>query len=95
MEVLIPITFFISFAAVLILRPVTKRLGGLLETASLERREVGPAPETEQRTLALLEQVNRRLELIEDRLDFTERLVANGRPARAALSDSDAAAPRF
>lgn len=71
-------TFFISVAAVAILRPLTKRLGELLVQMQRERQ----AARTDQAEIAqlkaLLEQANARLELLEERLDFTERLLASG-----------------
>ncbi len=83
MEVLIPITFFVCVAGVLILRPLTKRLGILLETMARERqtgldggaRAQSAASEVEARmTARLLERMSHRLDLIEERLDFVERL---------------------
>lgn len=79
MEALIPITMFLSIAAVMILRPVTKRLGLLLEAIARDRdtsRQTGIA---DARILNLLEQMNRRVEMMEERLEFTERLVSNRR----------------
>jgi hypothetical protein len=76
MEALVPITLFLSIAAVLILRPLTRRLGMLLEH-SLKQRQDSGSLEVENASLRLaLDQVSKRLELMEDRLDFTERLVA-------------------
>lgn len=75
MEALIPISFFFSIAAVLILRPISRKLGLLLEAMSRERAGIRADDGTAARTLALMEQMNRRLELMEERLDFTERLV--------------------
>lgn len=83
MEVLIPITLFLSVAAVLILRPMTTRIGGLLEAVTRGRTQPAP-PDTDARVVALLEQVSRRLDLMEERIDFTERLVAR-RPGEDAL----------
>lgn len=81
MEEFIPIAMIFSIAAVLILRPVTKRLGLLLEALARERHGVAaPAARgaVDERYLArmtqLLEQLNTRMELIEDRVDFVERL---------------------
>jgi hypothetical protein len=79
-EALVPITFFMSVAAVMILRPVTRKLGLLLEAMSRER--MAGRNDDSARTLALMEQMARRMEMMEDRLDFTERLVARTpRPA--------------
>lgn len=83
MEVLIPMTLFVCIAGVLILRPVTKRLGVLLEAMARERqtgldgdaRAQSAASEVEARmTARLLERMSHRLDLIEERLDFVERL---------------------
>lgn len=77
MGALVPISLFMCVAAVLILRPVTKKLGGLLEAMTRERVPVRVAEDpVSARTLMLLDQVSRRLDLIEERLDFTERLVS-------------------
>jgi hypothetical protein len=82
-EFMIPITLFMCAAAVLILRPLTKQLGSFLEAMTNERRQparpaqVQPAQDTDSaRTLLLLEHVVKRLDVMEDRLDFTERLVS-------------------
>jgi heme exporter protein D len=83
MEVLIPITLFVCAAAVLIVRPVTKRLGALIEVLVRERqarldaaaRAGSTVSEIEARATArLLERISHRLDLIEERLDFVERL---------------------
>lgn len=76
MEELIPITFFISIAAVLILRPVTKRLGMLIEAVAREKDAARAPARQDERVIALLEGMNRRLDLMEDRIEFTERLVS-------------------
>lgn len=81
MEALIPITMFMCVAAVLILRPVTKRLGSLMEALTHARLEARTDDTGSARTIALLEHVNRRLDLIEERVDFTERLVSSRGPA--------------
>ncbi|MFO7262054.1 MAG: hypothetical protein DIU52_012930 [bacterium] len=83
MEVLIPITFFVCAAAVLILRPVSKQVGALLEVIIRERqtrldagaRAHAAVSEVElHATTRLLERMSHRLDLIEERLDFVERL---------------------
>lgn len=76
MEVLIPITLFLSVAAVMILRPMTSKVGLLFEAMSRERMPVRPAENNDTHVVALLEQISRRLELVEERVDFTERLVS-------------------
>lgn len=82
MPELIPIFLFFSVAAVLILRPLTKRLGLVIEQVARDRH-AGRADDAEfARVRFLVEQTNKRLELIEERLDFTERLVGNRRTSR-------------
>lgn len=77
MEILIPITLFMCVSAVLIFRPLTKRTGALLEAIAREKSTQRSAEDpTAARTLVLLEQLSRRLDLIEERLDFNERLLS-------------------
>jgi hypothetical protein len=92
-EELIPITMFMCIAAVLILRPVSTRLGRLLEAMTRERiQQAAPASREDPqlaRVTLLLEQVSRRMELMEERLDFTERLVGSERRSQVPqLTDS-------
>ena len=76
MEPLIPIFLFLCIAAVLILRPVTKKLGLLLE-AFARSKMAAPAEAGEvARLQAAGEQLSKRLDLVDERLDFTERLVS-------------------
>jgi len=86
MEALIPITMFISLAAVLILRPITTKLGGLLQVMTKERTATNTESAELTRMRVVMEHVSKRMDLIEERLDFTERLVSSGRtrpgPAR-------------
>ncbi|MEJ2186136.1 MAG: hypothetical protein P8Z36_09385 [Gemmatimonadota bacterium] len=82
MEELVPIFLFMCIAAVMIFRPMTKRLGTLLEEMARDRRAMR-APENGQmdRVVGLLEQLNTRLDLLEDRMEFMERL-SDARPRR-------------
>lgn len=77
MEALVPITLFLCITAVAILRPISKRIGGLLEVMTRERSQKQSADSelNAARTTLVLEQLSHRLELIEERLDFTERLM--------------------
>jgi hypothetical protein len=79
-EELIPLTLFVCVAAVMILRPISKKMGALLEAMTRERmQQQAPAPLTDQqltRVTGLLEQIARRQEQLEERLDFTERLLS-------------------
>lgn len=86
METLIPIVLFLCIAGVLILRPVSKKLGLLLEALAKERMGQAPRParledtQIERITLAL-DRLNNRLDLVDDRITFMERLVEE-RPRR-------------
>jgi hypothetical protein len=76
MEMLVPISFFVCFAAVLILRPITKKLGTLLQSIANEKQaRITAAPEDTAVRMGMEHMANR-LALIEERLDFTERLIS-------------------
>jgi hypothetical protein len=86
-EELIPIALFVSVAAVAILRPLTTRVGKLLEAMARERTAALRAPADDPdsaRLRTVIEHMGRRLDLMEERLDFTERLLSSGRPGFAA-----------
>lgn len=93
-EFLIPIALFVCVAAVSILRPLTKRLGDVLLQMQLDRQK-GRTDEGEAARLrAQVEHLTGRLDLLEDRLDFTERLLSAGdltpsRQLRAARVERD------
>jgi hypothetical protein len=74
---LIPITLFLVVGGVLLLRPVTTRLGDLLEAIALEKKRDLDGPDTGrlQETIAALEQ---RIALLEERQNFTESLLTSG-----------------
>lgn len=84
MEFMIPITMFVCIAAVAIFRPLTKQLGRYLETMANVHANPPRAPEQSQdlaRATRLLEHVVQRLDVMEERLDFTERLVSTNQRA--------------
>ena len=90
MEELIPIFFFLCIAGVLVLRPVTKKLGLLIEALAKERlassRPGGGLEEAQlERITAALDRLNTRMDLIDDRMGFMERLVED-RPRRQRLT---------
>jgi tetrahydromethanopterin S-methyltransferase subunit G len=74
------IFFFVTTGAVLILRPIAKRLGSYLEVLAEERRnrrvpQAAVAPDA-ARLAAVLESIEHRLAKIEEQQEFTERLLA-------------------
>lgn len=89
MEELIPIFLFMCVAGVLILRPVTKKLGLLIEALAEERKAgarkvMGGLDEAHvERITAALERLNTRIDRVDDRIGFMERLVEDrGRQTR-------------
>ena len=92
MEEFIPITMFMCIAAIAILRPISTKLGGLLEAMTRDRITASsPAHMADDGEMArirvLMEHISRRMDLIEERLDFTERLVAGSRRPAGHLRD--------
>ncbi len=90
--VVVSVVFFVSTAAVLIFRPLTKRIGDRI--AASKQPPAVPARTDPLELMELkqaLEDTSARLERLEQRLDFTERLLsgprasAAGRPGEAAL----------
>jgi hypothetical protein len=83
MENMIPIVLFICVAAVLVLRPITRPLGRLLEAMAKDHRVGAPpragATPLDERTLErvtdLLDRLNTRLDMVEERMQFVERLM--------------------
>ena len=80
MEELIPIFLFMCVAGVLILRPVTKKLGLLIEAMAKERMGQGHAvrglDDTQlERITVALERLNTRIDRVDDRMSFMEHLV--------------------
>ncbi|MBW3554953.1 MAG: hypothetical protein KY466_15715 [Gemmatimonadetes bacterium] len=83
MEEFIPMFLFMCIAGVLILRPVTKKLGLLIEALAKERM-AGVAPRSTpaaledaqvERIASALDRLNSRIDLLDDRMGFVERLV--------------------
>ena len=80
-EELIPIFFFMCVAGVLILRPVTKKLGLLIEALAKERmaqtqRATGGLDDAQlERITIALERLNTRIDRMDDRMGFVEHLV--------------------
>ena len=68
--------FILTTGGVLVLRPIAKRLGALLEVMA---REKAALPNEELRHLRdQVETMTQRLSLMEERQDFTERLLGRG-----------------
>jgi len=80
---IVAVVFTLTVGGVLLLRPIARRLGDIMELMLRERRE---GAEGEVRRMGeLLENVDARMKLLEERQDFTERLL--GSPDRAKDTD--------
>lgn len=71
---LIPIALFLSIAAICIFRPLTRRVGDVLEQIYRDKKEDIPDPNT-ARIAGLLERLVDRMDRLEDRLEFAERML--------------------
>ncbi|HEX2187914.1 MAG TPA: hypothetical protein VHG51_03400 [Longimicrobiaceae bacterium] len=77
---MVPITAILTTGTVMIVRPLTTRLGGLLEAMTQERRQRSlPAQGADMAQLRdVLSGIDRRLALLEERQDFAEALLSTG-----------------
>ena len=75
----VPTVLFLTVGGVLILRPITTRLGDLLEAMAKEKRATRLSEDT-HRLREELETLRAQLELLEERQDFTDGLLEAGRP---------------
>lgn len=80
MEQLIPIFLFMVIGGVLILRPISKKLGLLIEALARERMARTPPEQGIDeaqliRVTAALDRLNSRMDHIDDRIGFMERLI--------------------
>ena len=68
------IVLFLTIGGVLVLRPIAKHLGAYLEALTRQHLESGPREDVSQ-LRDILDTMNQRLTLMEERQDFTERLL--------------------
>lgn len=74
----VSIVFFLVTGGVILLRPLSKRLGDLLE-AMTEERQTLPDLETDlSRIRDAMESMESRMRLLEERQDFAEQLLGRG-----------------
>jgi hypothetical protein len=86
------VTLFLVTGAVILLRPLTRRLGELLEVMVRQRVEPPQAPELTQ-IRDLLLNVESRLSLLEERQSFAEALLASGSQRAAAVPEPNGTNP--
>lgn len=76
---IVMVTAILTTGGVLILRPITKRLGSLLEVMTQQKLRAAAADPAEQaRIRELLTSIDSRLNLLEERQDFAEALMSAG-----------------
>lgn len=71
----IPMTLFVCAAAVAIFRPISKRLGNIMEMHYKNRMGQQEELTGQAELKMLLVSMDKRLELMEQRLEFTESLI--------------------
>lgn len=72
--VIISVTLFVIGGGVLVLRPIAKHLGAYLE--ALTRRQLDPGRSEEiQQLREFMDVTDQRLRLLEERQDFSDRLL--------------------
>ena len=71
---IVSIVLILTVGGVVLLRPIAKRLGALLDVMVLEKSRTTSVDN--RRLGETMDTINERLSLIEERQDFTERLIA-------------------
>jgi hypothetical protein len=80
------VTLFVVTGGVLVLRPITKRLGAYLEVLAEQKRQT-PQVQDDPRVLAALENIERRMARLEERQAFTDALLAGRKPESLKAGD--------
>jgi len=77
---LMTVTLALSIGGVILLKPLMRHLGNYLEAKADERKGLsGVSPEDWDRLFMSLETLGNKLESLEERQDFTEKLLAKPR----------------
>ncbi len=82
---IVSVVLVLTVGGVVLLRPVTKRLGALLDVMVLEKSTSSRTDD--RRLLETIDTLNDRLSLLEERQDFTERLISRGGSTEQAGRD--------
>ncbi len=72
----VPVVLIVTVGGVVLFRPLMKRLGTLLDAIALEKTRSSPAEV--ERLQDVIAAMNERMSLLEERQDFTERLIDRG-----------------
>jgi hypothetical protein len=84
--VIVLVTAILTTGGVLIFRPITKRLGSLLEVITAQKlRAASVDPNDTARIRELLTSIDGRLNLLEERQDFAEALISAEDPRVLAV----------
>jgi len=89
---LVPITLFLTIGGVLVLRPLTKRLGLLMEASAKARSSNAEEQMQIEHMRLMIETQNLKLEQLEQKLSFTESLLESR--TSAFLAARPGVAPR-
>jgi len=89
---LVPITLFLTIGGVLVLRPLTKRLGLLMEASAKARGSNAEEQMQIEHMRLMIETQNLKLEQLEQKLSFTESLLESR--TSAFLAAKPGVAPR-
>lgn len=82
---IVMVTAILTTGGVLIFRPITKRLGSLMEAMTAQKlRAPAVDPADTARIRDLLTSIDGRLNLLEERQDFAEALISAGDPRMIA-----------
>jgi uncharacterized membrane protein YccC len=90
--VIVTLALCVTIAGTILLFPVMRHLGRLLEAMTKERREQPDSSREITHLRDLLESLGSRLTLLEERQDFQDRLLSNGERGRAAARITEGAA---
>jgi hypothetical protein len=82
------VVLILTVGGVLILRPIARHLGSLLEAMTREKLDGGRAQELSH-VRELMETMNQRLQLMEERQEFTDRLLERGREPAPSMHERD------
>ena len=89
---LVPITLFLTVGGVLVLRPLTKRLGVLMEASAKSKSSNAEERLQLEHMKLMIDTQNLKLEQLEQKLSFTEALLESR--TSAFLSARPGVAPR-
>ena len=89
------VTAIVTTGGVLVLRPISKRLGALLEVMTQQKlRAANTDPQDNHRIRELLVSIDSRLTMLEERQDFAEALISAGDTKLLAVTAAQQAQER-